>query len=165
MNISKSSRHSYIVGKFGEHLICNWLSRSGFEVSIVDHTGIDIVAYNPKTRKRIGITVKSRTRNIGSETTSVTILRHNKKNDDLTKLKKACSTFNCEAWIAIYVETEKYADIFLTSLENYYKCYRTSTPITQDTWKMSPKHIDRYKCDPNIKYIRIVFQDMNWKWQ
>ena len=47
MEIIKSPRHQKIIGNFGESLICNWLSRSGFEVAVVDHTGIDIVAYNP----------------------------------------------------------------------------------------------------------------------
>ena len=28
-DISKSTRHQKIIGEFGEHLICNWLSRSG----------------------------------------------------------------------------------------------------------------------------------------
>ncbi len=32
MDIEKSSRHQYISGKFGEYLLCNWLSRTGFEV-------------------------------------------------------------------------------------------------------------------------------------
>lgn len=47
MDIIKSTRHQKIIGNFGENIICNWLSRSGFEVTVVDHTGIDIVAYNP----------------------------------------------------------------------------------------------------------------------
>ncbi len=51
MEIDKSTRHQKIIGEFGEHLICNWLSRSGFEVTIVDHTGIDIIAYDPKTNE------------------------------------------------------------------------------------------------------------------
>lgn len=51
MEIVKSSRHSKIIGDFGENLICNWLSRSGFEVSIVDHTGIDILLIAHKTIK------------------------------------------------------------------------------------------------------------------
>jgi hypothetical protein len=37
--IDKSSRHSKIIGEFGEPFLCNWLSRSGFEVAVVDHTG------------------------------------------------------------------------------------------------------------------------------
>jgi len=51
MEIIKSSRHQKIIGNFGEQLICNMLSRTGFEVTIVDHTGIDIIAYNPKTKR------------------------------------------------------------------------------------------------------------------
>ena len=54
MEIVKSSRHGKVIGSFGENIICNWLSRSGFEVIIVDHTGLDIIAYNPSTEKRIG---------------------------------------------------------------------------------------------------------------
>ena len=46
MDIDKSSRHKKIVGDLGEQLVCNWLSRSGWEVVLVDHTGIDIVAYH-----------------------------------------------------------------------------------------------------------------------
>lgn len=65
MQIKKSSRHQHIIGKFGEYMLCNWLSRSGFEVAIVDHTGLDIVTYNPSTNQRLGITVKSRTRDKG----------------------------------------------------------------------------------------------------
>jgi len=39
----------------------------GFEASVIDHTGIDVIAYNPSTNQRLGITVKARTRNIGKE--------------------------------------------------------------------------------------------------
>ena len=58
--IVKGTRHQKIIGGFGELLLCNWLSRSGFEVAVVDHTGIDIIAYEPHSQKRLGITVKSR---------------------------------------------------------------------------------------------------------
>ncbi len=61
MRILKSSKHQKIIGDFGERLVCNWLSRSGFEVIVVDHTGIDLIAYHPTSRQRLGITVKSRT--------------------------------------------------------------------------------------------------------
>ena len=125
MEIDKSSRHQKIIGDFGENLLCNFLSRSGFEVTIVDYTGIDIVAYNIKNKKRYGITIKSRTRNHGKENESVNILSYQKENDDRKKLLSACEAFNCEPWIGIYVETEKFADLYLTSLENYDKNYRT----------------------------------------
>jgi hypothetical protein len=53
MGIKTSTRHQKIIGDYGENLICNWLSRSGFEVAIIDYTGIDIVAYNPITDRRL----------------------------------------------------------------------------------------------------------------
>lgn len=45
MMLEKSSRRQKIIGVFGDNLICNFLSRSGFEVSI-NHTGLDLFAYN-----------------------------------------------------------------------------------------------------------------------
>ncbi|MEJ5273923.1 MAG: hypothetical protein WH035_07315 [Spirochaetota bacterium] len=41
--IDKSSRHSKIIGNFSENLLCNFLSRSGFEVTTIDHTGLNII--------------------------------------------------------------------------------------------------------------------------
>ena len=76
MDIIKSSRHQKIIGDFGESIICNWLSRSGFEVTVVDHTGIDIIAFNPSTNERLGITVKSRTRKPSTEQESVNLLSY-----------------------------------------------------------------------------------------
>ena len=77
--IEKSSRHSKIIGNLGEQLIGNWLSRSGFEVALVDHTGIDIIAFNKKTSKRIAVTVKSRTRNEGKEKDTVLVFLKKQK--------------------------------------------------------------------------------------
>jgi len=120
--IVKSSRHQKIIGRFGEWLVCNWLSRSGFEIALVDHTGLDIIAYNPAMGERLGITVKSRTREQGKEEDPVNIF-HNKKGDR-KKLLNACKAFGCKPRIAIYVETEEYSDLYLTSLENYDSKYR-----------------------------------------
>lgn len=157
-NIQKSSRHQKIIGDFGENLICNWLSRSGLEVSIVDHTGIDIIAYNPKNEMRIGITVKSRTRNVGTENTSVNLLRE----DDRQKLYDACKYFGCEPWIAIYVETRDYADLFLLSLENYDRKYRSDKKRVIDSWKMGEKKIEQYRKDKDVNQIRLTFSPFNW---
>jgi len=67
MEVIKSSRHSKIRGDFAESLILYWLSKYGFECALVDHTGIDIIARNPHTNEVMGISVKSRSRNIGKE--------------------------------------------------------------------------------------------------
>jgi hypothetical protein len=147
MEITKSSRHQKIIGEFGERLICNWLSRSGFEVTIVDHTGIDIVAYHPLSRQRLGITVKSRTRITGKEDESVNIFSYQDGKDDRRKLIDACQAFACEPWIAIYVEATDYAEVYLTSLENYDQKYRGKKGKAIDDWKMKANYRKRYEED------------------
>lgn len=99
--ITKSTRHHKIIGDFGEEFLCNWLSRSGFEVAVVDHTGLDVLAYHPETGRRFGISVKSRTRGSGTEKDNVTIFSYRKANDDRKKLLDACKAFACEPWVAV----------------------------------------------------------------
>jgi Holliday junction resolvase len=158
MEISRGTRHSKIIGDFGEYLVCNWLSRSGFEVSRVDHTGIDVVAYNPSTGRRYGITVKSRTRTSGKESESVYVFRK----DDRKKLLDACKAFGCEPWIAVYVESECTADLYLTSLANYDSKYRAGDVSAIDAWGMTPTQMQRYVADTEVRHIHIAFEDENW---
>lgn len=164
MEIVKSSRHQKIIGDFGENLICNWLSRSGFEVILVDHTGIDIIAYNSSKNQRLGITVKSRTRDIGKEEEPVNIFSYQKGKNDRKKLLDACKAFACEPWISVYVETLEFADVYLTSLENYDKKYRGKKERAVDDWKMKKKDKERYNKDHDVKHIRIEFHTANWSW-
>lgn len=164
MDIEKSSRHQHIIGKFGEYLLCNWLSRTGFEVSLVYHTGLDVVAYNPKTKHRMGVTVKSRTRNVGTERTQVNIFSYRQGKDDRERLRDACRTFASEPWIAVYVETLSFAELYLTSLANYDEKYRISEGRALDTWKMSPKYKVLYSSDANVKSIRADFHQERWTW-
>ena len=160
LDIKKSSHHRKIIGNFGEHLVCNWLSRSKFEVTIVDHTGIDVIAYNPRTRKRLGITVKSRTRNKGKEKESVNLFDNKKHVPDRQKLINACNAFGCEPYIAVYVETKKYADLYLTSLKNYDAEYRRKRVV--DDWKMTPKWLIAYDNDKEVRHLHMDFEYKNW---
>ena len=91
MGVVKGTRHAKVIGQFGEHLICNWLSRSGFEVAIIDHTGIDIIA--TKGGRCMGISVKSRTRGRGGERWSVTVFNGK---EDRQKMRDACEAFKCD---------------------------------------------------------------------
>jgi hypothetical protein len=130
----------------------------------LDHTGLDVIAYNPKTERRLGITVKSRTRNVGKETEHVNIMSYRQGKEDRKKLLDACQTFASEPWIAIYVETHDYADLFLTSLENYDKKYAGKEGRVYDTWNMSPKHLAIYESDKEVKHIRANFDRKRWIW-
>src|ERR1019366_7637874 len=160
MEISRGTRHSKIIGDFGEYLVCNWLSRSGFEVSRVDHTGIDCVAYSPSAGRRYGITVKSRTRTSGKESESVYVFRK----DDRKKMLDACKAFGCEPWIAVYVESECITDLYLTSLANYDSKYRAADVSAIDAWGMTPMQMQAYAADAEVRHIHIAFKDENW-WQ
>ncbi len=161
-DINKGSRHQKIIGQFGEQIVCNWLSRCGFEVAIVDHTGLDIIAYQPKAKARFGITVKSRTRQAGTESESVNLfsLRHK----DRHKLVAACKAFGCQPWIAVYVETSNEADIFLTSLAHYDEKFRSKTRKQMEDWKMSRSYLDRYAQDHSVKHLHFTFDKNAWKW-
>ena len=163
-DITKSSRHSKIIGEFGENLICNWLSRSGFEVTLVDHTGMDVLAYNPSTEQRLGITVKSRPRNVGKEKTHVNIFSYRKGKNDRKRLLDACKAFSCEPWIGVYVETQKSADAYLISLAKYDEKYRGKQGKAIEVWKMREKDRTLYVEDQEVKHIKIDFHATNWHW-
>lgn len=158
--IWKSTRHSEILGKFGEYVVCNWLSRSGFEVCVVNHTGLDIIAYNPKSKRRLGITVKSRTRTSGKESESVNVFFRGRK--DRKKLQSACESFNCEPWLAVYVECGKIADMYLTSLTRYDSKYKSKKARAIEAWSMTKRPKMAYASDPRVARIHFEFDVQNW---
>jgi hypothetical protein len=155
MEIEKSSRHSKIIGQFGEAFLCNWLSRSGYEVTSVDHTGLDVIAYHQKTGRRFGITVKSRTRITGRETVGVNVF-FNRKDPDRGKLRAACRAFACEPWVAVYVEAARSADLYLMSLDHYDETYRPKKSRAIDTWKMGARDKKVYDTDRNVQHMEVA---------
>ena len=155
MTIQKSERHQKIIGQYGEHFVCNRLSTSGFDVMRVDHVGIDILAFR-QDGLRLGISVKSRT-------------RHRKEREDATvnlflatedKLERVCKRLQVKPWIAVYVETETCADLFMTSLDNYRKKYDRSTKLM--TWGMKKKHKDGYGEDAAVLHCHVEFTVNRW---
>jgi len=164
MDIEKGTRYSRIIGDFGEAIVLNWLSRSKFEVCLVDHTGIDVIAYHPATKRRLGITVKARTRNVGKEKTGVTILSNQKGKDDRQKLLDACKAFACDPWLAVYVETLEAADLYLTSLAHYDERYMSRQGRTRVDWKMGKKYTEEYDKDPEVRHVRMAFRTTHWDW-
>ena len=99
MKLYGGSRQSKMVGNFGKQLVCNWLTRLGWEAVPVDYTGIDLIAYHRESKKRIGIAVKARIRAPGTEKAAVHIFK--KKKDDRENTLRACKEFNCEASVAV----------------------------------------------------------------
>lgn len=164
MEIDKSTRHQKIIGDLGEIVVCNWFSRSGFEVTLVDHTGIDIIAYNPKSTQRLGVSVKSRTRGKSTENDSVNIFSYQKEKNDRQKVINACTAFACEPWLAVYVECTQCADLYLLSLRHYDTYYKGDKERKIDDWKMNKQNKEAYDKDSEVQHIHMAFSDSGWKW-
>jgi hypothetical protein len=161
--ITKSENHPKIIGEFGESLIANLLSASRFEVARVDHVGLDLIAYSRSARLHIGITVKSRTRDQARKESDAVNLFGSEENHR-RKLRRACRGFGCKPWIGVYVETSKGGEVYLTSLQNYDKKYRSRARRWQ-TWNMTEKYKQRYASDPNVKHIGMKFAVEHWDWK
>jgi Holliday junction resolvase-like predicted endonuclease len=155
MELSKSSRHSKITGDFAESLVLYWLSKYGFECAAIDHTGIDLIARNPKNNELLGISVKSRSRNIGKETTYVSI-----KNDNFEKAASACKAFGCIPYFALVVDAGNKITAFILSMAELEKI--TSKGETTHSWKMAQNYIDQYQKNPNI--IIFEFTHLTHRW-
>jgi len=155
MDLKKSTRHSKITGDFAERLVLYWLSKYGFECAYVDHVGLDIIAKNPHTGERMGISVKSRSRNIGTEGTFVSIPK-----DNLTKLDAACLVFGCQAYFAVVVDEENKLMAFIVSKSHLLKILPPGDRVI--SWKMCKAWLQRYKGDPQIKWFEFISNTGSW---
>ena len=88
MKLVKSTRHSKITGDFGEAVVLYLLSRHGFECARIDHTGTDLIARRPNSTEVLGISVKSRSRQVGTENDYVSL-----PHEGFVKAKAACDAF------------------------------------------------------------------------
>ena len=104
-------RHSRIAGDFGEALVLYWLSRSGYEVCRLDHTGIDLLAYHRKTRRRLGISVKSRTRLPGTERGAVYV-----RAKEFPRIAAACRAYAAEPFLGVVLDRVGKIEMHLMSL-------------------------------------------------
>jgi Holliday junction resolvase len=152
--IAKSSRHSKITGDFAEAIILYWLSKHGFECARVDHTGMDIIARNPHTRDLIGISVKSRSRNPGTEETYVKI-----EESKASKLIVACNEFGCKPYFAIVVDAGTVIRCFIMTLKHVQKLCGARAYLGLG---MKAADIERYNKDHKI--ISFEFQSTTRRW-
>lgn len=164
IGIAKSSRYANVMSDYGEQVVRKWLARSGWEVSdSSDQSGLDIKASRKLATGeyvRLGITVKARTRWQKNENESVYVFAPKSKRE---KLRKACKVWGLEPWIAVYVEFDDHADLYLTSLKNYERKYRRTKPVV-DAWLITDKMRARYTRDRKVKHVRIDFKATNWEW-
>ena len=154
--ISKSSRHSKITGNYAEQTVLYWLSKYGFECMYVDHVGIDLIAKNPSTGEKMGISVKSRSRKIGFEKEHMNI---GQTKETKEKILKACEAFDLVPFIAILLDYDESAKIFILSLEKFLKIHK---PKKVMIWYMGDKWVKKYFNDPEIKIIEFKHKIKSW---
>ena len=139
--ISKSSRHSKITGNFAEHFVLYWLSKYGFECAYVDHVGIDLIANNPHTSERMGISVKARSRSEGTENDHMVI---GPTLGTTKKINNACKAFGLKPYLAIVIDDKNSSKIFILSLDKFNDLHK---PKKQMIWYMGKKWMSKYLKD------------------
>jgi len=155
VEILKSSRHSKITGSFGEALVLYWLSKHGFECAQVDHTGIDLIARNPKTQELMGISVKSRSRSSGKDREHVSI-----PNGNFAKAKAACEAFGCVPYFAIVVDADEVIRAYLLPMARLLEIHPMGK--TASSWSMHQQALGVYEADPTIKRFTFRAQTDCW---
>ena len=153
--VSKSSRHSKITGDFAEYLVLYWLSKHGVECARVDHVGLDLIARQDGTPLPIGISVKSRSRNPGTEGSYLSI-----PNDNFQKLKVACEAFGCEPYFAIIIDENDCIDAYLLSSERLQEIHPQKHSVS--SWKMGSKWRDLYQNDSQIIKFSFLTRTDQW---
>lgn len=153
--INKSSRHSKITGDFAEGLVLYWLSKHGFETARVDHTGIDLIARNPVTNELMGISVKSRSRQTGTEKDYLGI-----PNANFEKVDKACEAFGCVPYFAILVDAIDTITIYILSKGKLLEMFSMGKTIS--AWKMGDTDTAKYREDREIMVIEFKYETHNW---
>jgi len=153
--IQKSTRHAKITGDFSEALVLYWLSKHGFECAKVDHTGIDLIARNPINGDLMGISVKSRSRNLKTAADSLYVPIKNYE-----KALRACKAFGCIPYFAIVVDAPKKMTVFLMSVE---KLKEFAPPRQRvSNWKMNKSALEKYAKDENIFSFELDTTTKRW---
>ncbi len=154
--ILKSCRHPKITGDFAEGLVLYWLSKHGFECALVDHTGLDIIARNPVNKELMGLSVKSQSRNAGTENT---VLRIDRK--QVPSLDLACRAFGCEPYFAIVVDAVGLITAWIVPKKRFLTLCDWK-PHLHVYWKMGMKRVRQYAADPTIMSFQFATKTINW---
>ena len=145
-DLRKSTRHSKIAGDYGEYLILYELSRQGYECARVDHTGIDIIARHPSKSQVMGISVKTRTRDLKTKEDTLNISR-----SEIPKVDFACQAFKCQPYFALIIDQVDIIRGFLLSKKLLLKYGGSGQKVL--AWKMSDSWIKEYETNNSIQKI------------
>ena len=149
--LEKSSRHSKITGDMGEALVCYLLSKAGWEIGRFDHTGIDLIA--SRNGKRLGISVKSRSRHELRNNASINLPR---KNIEYTN--SACTAFGLEPFYAFVCDREsKGIVVYLMSDKVVQEvCAGAKTDRVMPSLPMTPSYETGFRARSDIEWCDLV---------
>jgi hypothetical protein len=155
MKLTKSTRHSKITGDFGESIVLYLLSRHGFECAKVDHTGIDLIARRPNSDEILGISVKSRSRQPGTENSHVSL-----PHEGFVKARAACDAFRCVPYVAMVVDAGEKIRVLLLSLHHLQKLCPGGKRVI--SWPMSEPFLKKYYADLQINIFEFSAHAQKW---
>lgn len=154
MRSMKSQRHSAISGRFGENLVLYLLSKSGFECAFVDYVGIDILATNKLTTKKIGVSVKFKT--IPENKPSQGILVK-----DIEKANFGAKVFDSEPYMAIVLDEQSHIYIFLFPTRIVDEI--TTSSKTKKRLNLRPNiYKDLYRKHQEVYFLKYKLDDSSW---
>ncbi len=152
----KSRRRTEFLGEYAVALVANRLCEDGFSVTRVGHMNLDLLARDPQTGRRLGIIVRAETRGDGKEEDPVNVFA----TDDREKVLATCEAFGVEPWIAVYVETKTGADLYITSLEQFWAEYATDGPVA--AWQTTDDFRADYETDPYVLHLHMSLDLEGW---
>ncbi len=152
---SKSTRNSKIVGNFGEALLLYWFSKHGSECANIDHTGIDLIVSTRKTGERMGISVKSRSRESGNQYSSIYV-----KNAEFKKADQACKAFGCKPYFAFVSDAADVIRVFVISKKHLLKRFPCGKRVC--SWKMTKKAVAAYNDSPEIMLFELKAETLRF---
>ena len=103
----------------------------------------------------MGISVKSRSRNTGTEGTYVSI-----PNDNLVKLELACRAFDCQPYFAVVVDEADTITVFILSKSHLVKLLPPGEKVI--SWKKSKAWLQKYRADSEIRIFRFTTETGHW---
>jgi hypothetical protein len=159
---AKSQMHSRITGDFGESMLLYFLSKHFFEPVLVDHSGIDIIAYNKSNKRRIGISVKSRSRTLQRPKDGLLV-----SGDNYHKIIDSCNFFDSEPYMCFVfdvptLETQGTIYMFLMPMKTILKYYPKYKDGKDFTFTII-SNLESYYEDIDISKIKFNYNSENWK--
>jgi hypothetical protein len=103
----------------------------------------------------MGISVKSRSRNPGTEGTYLSI-----PNDNFAKLESACEAFGCDPYFAIVIDENSSIEAFILSARVLEELHPQQKKVS--SWKMSAQWRRLYADDARIVKFRFDAETSQW---